>query len=244
MQKTVVLAKIPVALEFPPEMGSAITEVLSVEYEPGYFGEQLTILDIGANVGSFALWANMRWPHSKIHAYEPCPETFQMLIENTRGLSNVRCQNFAVYPSHRAQEPFYREYPGDGEAGLADCMVKTFEVLPNDKICFVSVIKPSDLPNADIIKIDVEGAETDILKCMDLGEVSLILLEYQFLDNKTAIKETLKADFALEYEDAFEWRAILPNSKYRKDLEGDYYGRLFFVNHRLNQFGKLVKLRS
>ena len=49
------------------------------EYEAGYFGNRLTILDIGSNLGCFTLWANMRWPSSMIHAYERNPGHFECL---------------------------------------------------------------------------------------------------------------------------------------------------------------------
>ena len=39
-----------------------IKDVLEGEYEAGFDGVGLDILDIGANVGSFALWATARWP--------------------------------------------------------------------------------------------------------------------------------------------------------------------------------------
>jgi hypothetical protein len=54
------IAKIPITWEFSPEMGSAISEVLFVDYGPVNLGEQLTVQDIGANVGFFDLcvfWA-------------------------------------------------------------------------------------------------------------------------------------------------------------------------------------------
>jgi FkbM family methyltransferase len=37
------------------------------------------ILDIGANVGSFAAWALKRWPGAHVYCYEPLPNNFALL---------------------------------------------------------------------------------------------------------------------------------------------------------------------
>jgi tRNA1(Val) A37 N6-methylase TrmN6 len=80
-----VLAKVPIRLEVPAEMTDAIAHVLAGEYDYGFSGRGLTVLDIGANVGAFSIWADMRWPGSTIYAYEPHPGTFAMLERNLRG---------------------------------------------------------------------------------------------------------------------------------------------------------------
>ena len=105
VQKRVLTASVPVTLAFPDSMSEAVKEVLNGEYECAYFGQRLVIVDIGANVGSFALWANLRWPQSMIHAYEPHPETFKLLMNNVEGLSNITCYNAAVSPIVRKRLP-------------------------------------------------------------------------------------------------------------------------------------------
>jgi methylase of polypeptide subunit release factors len=93
---------VPIPLEFhlPGGVGEGIVrEVLAGEYESGHVGEQLRVLDIGANVGAFSIWAAHRWPGSTIQAYEPNPSTFALLQTNTRRYPMIRCHNAAVYPS-------------------------------------------------------------------------------------------------------------------------------------------------
>jgi hypothetical protein len=41
-----------------------------------------TILDIGANVGQFALAAALHFPGATIHSFEPLPDTFSELVKN------------------------------------------------------------------------------------------------------------------------------------------------------------------
>jgi hypothetical protein len=114
--RRVLHAVVPVELEFPAAMESSLREVLEGEYDAPYFGDRLTIVDVGANVGSFSLWADLRWPQSTIHAYEPNPTTFDMLVRNVGHLPNIRCEQVAVYPSEHATERLISRYAGDGEA--------------------------------------------------------------------------------------------------------------------------------
>jgi FkbM family methyltransferase len=235
MSKKVMIAKIPVILDCPDELRPCLEQVLSGEYEFGYFGENLTIIDIGANLGSFTVWANLRWPHSIIHAYEPSPSAFKMLTVNVEELPNVTCHNSAVYPSEKESEPFWSRYAGDSAAGLVVHTSKIFKNVTRENVSKVSVLHPRKLPKADIIKLDAEGAEAGILREMNLKEVSLILLEYHNVENRDAIKELLSDDFALEYEDGIRWGSRLPSAEYKEEIEWDYQGRLFFANKQHNR---------
>ena len=58
-------AKIPLTIDCPDAMAEAVRYVFEGEYESHHDGAGLDILDVGANVGSFAIWASMRWPGSE-----------------------------------------------------------------------------------------------------------------------------------------------------------------------------------
>lgn len=57
MTVTQFVTHVPLSLECPPQMFEAVRYVLSGEYESHHDGSGLEILDIGANIGSFARWA-------------------------------------------------------------------------------------------------------------------------------------------------------------------------------------------
>ena len=230
MTPTVFRASVPVTLELPLSMVEAVAEVLGGSYDAPYSGAGATILDIGAHVGAFTLWANMRWPGSRLFAYEPHPQTFASLQRNTLQLPDVRCVRAAVYPSRQETLPFYSRFAGDGEAGVVDVLQRIFNSLPEQGMFEVPVIHPANLPPADIVKIDTEGAEAAILEAMDLEPVSLIILQYHFDEERERIKELLQPRFTLEYESALPWQPLLAESEYRSSLAGDHYGQLCFVN--------------
>ena len=106
----------------------------------------------------------MRWQGSTIRCYEPNPGTFAYLERNIKGRPNISATNAAVYPGVGRREPFFSRYDGDGEAGLVSYARDTFRDQAVMSDFDVDVVAPSDLASADIVKLDVEGAEGVILR--------------------------------------------------------------------------------
>jgi FkbM family methyltransferase len=222
-------AKILVSIEFPEAMQSAVTYVLSGEYESGHDGRGLTILDIGANVGSFALWAALRWPESTIHCFEPNPGTFAYLKRNTAGNPRIHCNNAAVFPGGLEKAQFFSRFAGDGEAGLMAYAGDTFREGILTGAYEVDVVAPSELPRADLVKIDIEGGEAEVLASLDLSGASLVLGEFQNRRNRVSMQATLaKAGFVALRDEECPWDPILDYKDYRQDLKGDVYGHMFY----------------
>jgi hypothetical protein len=147
------------------------------------------------------------------------------------GRSNITGCNFAVSTLEAERAPFWTRYAGDGESGLAHLMGESFAALDSDEILEVSLLHPGQLPPADVVKLDVEGAELDIIQGMDLSNTSLLFLEYQNARNRDGIKAHLDAQFRLVFEDSYPWDALLAADRsYRRSLSGDEYGHLCFAN--------------
>jgi FkbM family methyltransferase len=120
------------------------------------FGPGQTILDVGANIGWYALHAARRFPSATVHAFEPVPRTFEYLQRNvqTNNVKNVVFHNFGL--SDRAGHVQFFVYPeGSGGASMANTSGRT------DVVTVMARIKRlDDLDlSPDVIKIDVEGAE-------------------------------------------------------------------------------------
>ena len=231
--KQIASVRIPVELHSPTSR-LAGTDAFDGEYEVPYFGHHLEILDIGANIGAFALWANLRWPQSRIHCYEPHPGTFEYLKSNVGTLDNVSLTNAAVYP-----EPMrlFARSSGDGEAALDAYARRMFEDLDGHRPLDVRTIHPGELPPADIIKIDVEGAEFEILRNMaDVPRASLILIEYHYDETRQQIVKLLDPEFDLVNERRTAWSWLLNEGfGYHSGLAGDNFGTFFFVNKKLER---------
>jgi FkbM family methyltransferase len=229
------IARIPMRLAVPEAMHWAIKDVLEGEYECGFDGMGLSILDIGANVGSFALWATARWPGSTVTSYEPHPGTFEFLTRNTEGRTDIKRVNAALFPGGMETATFMSRFAGDGESGLAAYAGDTFVAGAMGETYQVRVIDPASLPSADIVKIDIEGGEGDVLDHLDLSGTSLVLLEYQNRKNRLQLEARLKADFDLIDTREYEWGPLLEQRCYRADLAGDVYGRMFALRKGLKR---------
>ena len=224
-----IVSPIPITIDCPPQMESAVRYVLEGEYESHHDGIGLSVLDIGANVGSFALWAELRFPGSTITCYEPNPGTFALLQRNTAGHPAITAHNAALFPGANAREPFFSRYDGDGEAGLASYATDTFRAGIVRPAFEVDVIDPAHIAGADVVKIDIEGGEAEVLAHLNLRSTSLVLLEFQNRKNRDLMKATLAAaDFEKVVEDECPWDPILDYLDYRADLKGDIYGRMFY----------------
>jgi len=52
------------------------------QYHVELITPNIAVIDAGANIGMFSIYAAIRHPNSTIYAFEPCAETFSVLLEN------------------------------------------------------------------------------------------------------------------------------------------------------------------
>jgi FkbM family methyltransferase len=174
----------------PPSMVPHARKVLGGEYDLPYDHPGPVILDIGANIGAFALWAMGRWPGCRLHCYEPLPSNFEMLRSN---LAHLEGRSVSLYPFAIGDPGRSRLFLGRNNCGEA-----SFFDLGEQSSESVEVVTrgPEILPRANIIKIDAEGSEIEILS--GLGEVDsdLVLLEYHSEGRRRRV-DALLAGFVL-----------------------------------------------
>jgi len=125
-----------------------------------------TVLDVGANIGMWAIGAARRTgPTGCVHAFEPFDKNFQRLTENLalNDVSNVRAQQIALmdrdgefkfYPSPNNNSGVGRVVPEDWDGPHSRVPAMTL-----DQYCELYGLGPVDL-----LKLDVEGAEYFVLK--------------------------------------------------------------------------------
>ncbi|MHC4861618.1 MAG: FkbM family methyltransferase [Planctomycetota bacterium] len=139
------------------------------------------ILDCGANIGMATLFFKSMAPDARIIAFEPDPATFALLTENVAGnrLSDVDLVNAALWK----EEGRIDFHAGDEPGGLmmsahpARLQGKRVEV---DAVPLSRTLKEHD--DVDLVKLDVEGAEQEIVTELDasgtLGSVREWIIEY------------------------------------------------------------------
>ncbi|MDD5657265.1 MAG: FkbM family methyltransferase [Elusimicrobia bacterium] len=127
--------------------------------------EDADVLDVGANIGWYALTLSRRRPACRIFSFEPIPRTFRDLEENIRinGAANVRPMPFGL--SEREEEKTFYFYP-EGAAnasaanvsGRKDARELRCRVRRLDDFVREEGLRPG------FIKCDVEGAELFVLR--------------------------------------------------------------------------------
>lgn len=147
-----------ITLECPPSMQPHVEKVIRGEYDlPVIFDQPPVVLDVGANVGAFSLWALSRWPGCKIHAYEPLEFNLGMLKRNLAGRENVEIHPVAVADGPEFQ-PLYR---GPSNCGENSLILHPWLDRKNSEM--VKVVCGATLPQANVLKVDTEGSELPII---------------------------------------------------------------------------------
>jgi FkbM family methyltransferase len=141
-----------------------------------------TVIDIGANVGQFAVAAAMRFPEAVVHCYEPLPECFDALKNTAAKFLSLQPHQLALGESvgdlrfnvnsytlsssalpladaHKAAFPFARE-------------VRTITV-PSSTLD--SIYADGALTTPILLKLDVQGYEVNVLRG---GKVFLQRVDY------------------------------------------------------------------
>ena len=139
-----------------------------------YLPEKLqpeVIIDIGSNIGMSLVFFHEQFPNAKIYGFEPHPETFRILEQNVAGLPGIKVFNYALGAANAdVAVPFdgadfsrftLSKNPGGDWSGP---LSPTFCRVRHAR----EVVNELGLTNADLIKIDCEGAEYDVLTSLPI----------------------------------------------------------------------------
>jgi len=148
------------------------------------------VIDIGAGIGDFSIFAAHNRPDAVVYAYEPFPESHRLLIENLslNGIENVHPFQQAVWSCEdqlsldvSAGEPL--QIASQTTAGMHedDGLIKV------GAISLEQVVDTHHLEQVDLLKLDCEGAEYEILFCTPASvflRIDHIIMEYHDLDDE------------------------------------------------------------
>ena len=120
-----------------------------------------SVLDVGANVGDWALLA-AELPNATVWALEIVPATFARLCERVAGNARIRCVNLGLadrdgvlaihYDPSASTHATFTQYPG-GTRQRIECAVSTGD----------GFLRAQGIDRVDFLKMDVEGAEHLVL---------------------------------------------------------------------------------
>jgi FkbM family methyltransferase len=178
----VAASKDGVRLRLEPGMGESFTFFENV-VRRDYLAEWITvnpgdtIVDIGANIGTFSVLAARKvGPTGQVISFEPNPEICRRLEENValNGLDNVTCVPEAIDGSAALIELYITE-----KSSLSTSKIERQENIPAKRIAVqattvASCIERFNLSKVNLLKIDCEGSEYGIFETMSGSTASAI----------------------------------------------------------------------
>lgn len=181
-------------MKLEPEGNRFIKEVIEQE-EYKFLMDYPVVVDVGANIGTFSVWI---YDHAeKIYALEPIPAVYEMLklnIENNQ-LSKIKAFNLALAKDSGRRMMRLDPKPENGGSKLIDNSKGDLEV---ECRTLVDFMREEEIAYVDLLKIDVEGAEREILQFgFPAKQVGTIIGERH---NEANVKELLQ-DLGYNYID-------------------------------------------
>jgi len=141
------------------------------------------ILDIGANVGFFTFYSLLKSPNAKIISVEADTKNFNILYRNIYGNNlntQVQLLNKAVF-TKKGKVKFYSSVNNTGWSSIYNKRgAKHGECLNIETIKISEIVTKYKLKNVDVCKIDVEGAEYDIIlndRFLDKFKIKKLFIE-------------------------------------------------------------------
>lgn len=129
-----------------------------------------TWLDLGANIGSFALYCRLRG--AKAICYEPDPACFKLLQKNA---PNFELHNAAVTASKSPEIQFFKSSNPENFYRGTILEVKGYIPLPPVANIYAGTLKKLKV---DGIKMDIEGSEGALIDLGLLPKCRKLVLEY------------------------------------------------------------------
>ncbi len=147
----------------PPEAAAAVAAL----------GHAPRVLDLGANIGLFGLYALSQWPDGQITSIEADPDNMRVLDSNVSANSDADWTATCAFASDREGEVAFASGHFAVSRGATDGGARANSVVP--------ALDAFDLlANCDFAKIDIEGGEWPILADPRLADAPARVIALEF----------------------------------------------------------------
>jgi len=143
------------------------------------------IVDLGANIGIFTLYAARCAPQAKIFSVEPFPSTFQRLVDTVRDHpleTRVTCLNFAAAGSSGTR--LMPDAPVPSQRRVLSSVASYAKVSTGPQVMgktLEAMFAENRLSHVDLLKVDIEGSEYEVFLSTPshvLARIDRIAMEY------------------------------------------------------------------
>jgi FkbM family methyltransferase len=153
------------------------------------------VIDVGANVGKYTVLASkLVGKRGKVLAVEPEIGAFKILQKNIElnGLKNVIPLEYAAWNRNQRLRFFYH----DSSSSSAKVRSKNSYLVDAKRLD--TIMKESNLQHVDGMKIDVEGADLEVLQGADLKNVRNVVLEFSKENESELIRIFKRNSFSIK----------------------------------------------
>lgn len=189
------------------------------------------VMDVGANIGLYAVWAHHRYQPRAIYCYEASPQTYAFLADNTsrlvdHAITKVHAVNRAV-ASKGGETLVLHQSPlvsgigtllGADRVGWVRELADMQELIRHEvtTTTLSAEIDAHGIERVDLLKVDVEGFLLEVLGGIsdaDFGRIGNIVAELDYVaetgaDAKTVGSLLTGKGFTVAVDDAtlYAWR--------------------------------------
>ncbi len=179
------------------------------------------VIDGGANVGGYTKAIYAQNPEAIIYSFEPVATTFKTLSENIAHCKTATALQKGLYSETKQQE--IHLFPSSTHSSLYDIKGWKHQSKETTTISLTTgdaFMKEYNLTHIDLLKIDVEGAEYEVLlgikESLLAGNIRAIQFEYGYINITT--KKLL-----VDYHEFFESVGYQLGKIYPKTVEFKKY---------------------
>ena len=189
------------------------------------------IMDVGANIGLYCIWAHRRYQPRDIYCYEASPRTFPYLSTNAKNLVDPEITRVHLFDrplsSRGGQQLILHQSPlvsgistllGGDKARWVQGLTASGEIMTHEVVTSTvsDELAANKIASLDLLKIDVEGFFMEVLKGVcepDFAKISNIVVEVDYSDQMGVSMDDVEALLAARdyrtdrHEDLFyAWR--------------------------------------
>ena len=130
------------------------------------------IYDLGANIGMASLGFATLYPEAQLYGFEPLPSNFEVCRLNYQNLPNARLFPWALGARTELTSFEFNEDPQGGHLGTVqgNPALHAQGHIDVQVYSIADLVRVQKLPPPEFLKIDVEGAEVEVLR--GIGEVA------------------------------------------------------------------------
>lgn len=186
------------------------------------------IVDAGANIGAAAIYFSVLYPQARVLAFEPAPENYALLVENTAPFPRVETFPYGLFDDD-GEAPLYSGEQDSSTSSIGQSSLNTGDSTMVPLTAAGPFLDALGVGPIDILKLDTEGCEVPILRSLEtrIADAKAVYVEYHSDEDRRVIDGLLSRHHVLSRAEAIE--------PHRGEL--CYVARRAFPSeHALNQY--------